>query len=88
MNGEMPKQDDVYELPALGAEIPVAWQSTAAYALEQAVRCPHCRAAIRTVRVVRMVRSQAPFTSTLPRGGRAMVCPECDRIISMELSAL
>jgi len=41
---------------------------------------------MRTVRVVRMTRTQAPFTSTLPRGGRAITCPQCERVLSMELS--
>ena len=78
--------DDVYELPDAEPIIPANWQTAALYTLDSPVRCPHCREPIRTVRVVRMTRTQAPFTSTLPRGGRAITCPQCERVLSMELS--
>ncbi len=85
-------EEDVYDLdasvPSGEQEIPTEWRGGALYTLEQPARCPFCRAPIRTVRVVRLSRSQVAFTSTLPRGGRAMVCPECDRILSMELATL
>ena len=82
--------DDVYELPASGPaeSIPAEWRSTAAYTLEVPVRCPHCDEAIRTIRIVGLIRSQVAFTSTLPRKGRVAVCPECDRILPVELSGL
>ena len=82
--------DDVYELPASGAaeSIPAEWQSTASYTLEVPVRCPHCDEAIRTIRIVGLTRSQVAFTSTLPRKGRVAICPECDRILPVELSGL
>ena len=44
--------------------------------------------AIRTIRIVALTRSQVAFTSTLPRKGRVAVCPECDRILPVELSGL
>jgi hypothetical protein len=82
--------DDVYELsPIEAAEpIPAEWRSPATYALEMAVRCPHCDEAIRTIKIVGLTRSQVAFTSTLPRKGRVAVCPECDRILPAELSGL
>jgi hypothetical protein len=82
--------DDVYELsPSAAAEsIPAEWQSTAAYTLEVPVRCPHCDERIRTIRIVGLTRSQVAFTSTLPRKGRVAICPECDRILPVELSGL
>jgi hypothetical protein len=82
--------DDVYELPPVdgGDAIPDLWQSPAVYNLEMAVRCPHCDEAIRTIRIVQLSRSQVAFTSTLPRKGRIAVCPECDRILPVELSGL
>lgn len=82
--------DDVYEIPAAVVEeaIPAQWQSVATYTLELPVRCPHCREPIRTLRIVGLTRSQVSFTSTLPRKGRVAVCPECDRILSAELSGL
>ena len=66
--------DDVYELPESGAAepIPAEWQSTAAYTLEMAVRCPHCDEAIRTIRIVGLTRSQVALhvnlTAQGPRG--------------------
>ena len=82
--------DDVYELPPVDGAgvIPDEWQSSATYDLEMAVRCPHCDEAIRTIRIVGLSRSQVAFTSTLPRKGRIAVCPECDRILPVELSGI
>ena len=82
--------DDVYELPPVdgAGAIPDEWQSSATYNLEMAVRCPHCDEAIRTIRIVGLSRSQVAFTSTLPRKGRIAVCPECDRILPVELSGI
>ena len=77
------------ELPSDSAEeIPAEWQRGAVYTLELPARCPHCLVPIRTVRVLKLRRTQVAFTSTVPRGGRAIVCPECDRILSVELTAL
>jgi hypothetical protein len=78
--------DDVYEIPALEPEISAEWQGAAVYTLETAVRCPHCREPIRSVRVLALTRTQVSFTSTLPRKGRVLACPECERILSAELS--
>jgi len=60
----------------------------ALYTLESPVRCPQCDNEIRTFRVLRVLRTQASFTSTLPRKGYVVVCPECDRMLSAELSGL
>ena len=82
---------DVYELPAMGtadAEIPAQWRSVASYTLETLARCPHCREPIRSVRVIGLTRTQVSFTSTLPRKGRVMICPECECILSAELTGL
>jgi hypothetical protein len=82
-------QDLTYDLEAVEPDdIPTEWQGGAVYTLEQAVRCPHCREPIRTLRVVRMLRTQVTFTSPLPRAGRALVCPQCERIVSAELSGI
>ena len=70
-------------------EIQADWPpSTALYTLESPARCPHCRKSILTLRVVRVARTQASFTSPLPRGGRVLVCPLCEMIISAELSGI
>lgn len=82
-------KDDAYELSAEdSAEIPTEWQGGPAYELETAARCPHCRNHIQSVRVIRLKRSQVAFMSTLPRGGRALACPACEGILSVELAAL
>jgi hypothetical protein len=88
---EEPLDDDAYELPLDAdrkTEIPAEWEGGAVYALERPARCPQCRGLIRMVRVVRLKRTQVTFTSTLPRGGRVILCPECERILSVELAAL
>jgi hypothetical protein len=78
--------ETVYDLSETDADIPPNWQSAAVYSLERAARCPHCREPLRSVRVVRMTRTQVAFTSTLPRGGRVIACPQCEGILSVELS--
>jgi hypothetical protein len=60
----------------------------AVYTLEFPTRCPQCCAEINSVRVSRLLRTQVSFTSTLPRKGYIIVCPECDGILSAELSGL
>jgi hypothetical protein len=86
--------DDTYVLPDIEAveteaeEILGNWQDVAEYTLELPARCPHCRDPIHTIRVVRMTRSRVQFTSTLPRNGRAFVCPLCERLLSIELSGI
>jgi hypothetical protein len=81
--------DDAYVMPSgEDAEIPAKWQTVATYELDLPARCPNCRNPIRTLKVVRLVRSKVAFTSTLPRGGRVIVCPGCECIMSVELSGL
>ena len=81
---------DVYDLENVTATegIPSEWQSTSSYTLDSAVCCPHCQERITSVRIVGLTRSQVAFTSTLPRKGRVIVCPECERILTAELSGL
>jgi hypothetical protein len=82
-------EDEAYDIGTVeAADIPTEWAGGAVYTLEQAVKCPHCREPIRTLRVVRMLRTQVTFTSPLPRAGRALVCPLCERIVSAELSGI
>lgn len=61
------------------------WQGTARYAPERSLTCPHCREIMTSIKVIRLVRSQVPFTSTLPRRGRVLTCPGCDTILSAQL---
>ena len=86
--------DDAYVMPDLdevkaeAEQILGHWQDVAEYTLELPAKCPHCREPINSVRVVRMTRSKVQFTSTLPRNGRAFVCPLCERLLSIELSGI
>ena len=79
---------DTDEVKAEAEELLGNWQHVAEYTLELPARCPHCREPIHTIRVVRMTRSKVAFTSTLPRNGRAFVCPQCERLLSVELAGI
>ena len=50
--------------------------------------CRTAHAQMRTFKVFRLLRASVSFTSTLPRKGYVIVCPECERPISSELSGL
>lgn len=60
----------------------------AVYTVEAPVVCPHCEAEVRAFRVLRLLRTHVSFTSTLPRKGYVITCPECRRLLSAELSGL
>ena len=60
----------------------------AEYTLEAPLTCPKCKAEISSVQVVRLLRAQVNFTSTLPRRGHVMVCPECRGILSAGLGGM
>jgi hypothetical protein len=76
----------------LGAETApeesTARDSEAEYALEYPCNCPHCLHSLRTVAVVRILRTKVNFTSTMPRRGRAVICPKCRNILTVELTTL
>ena len=89
-------EDDAFVIPDGDAavrpdgnvEIPAEWRAKSFYTLETPARCPFCREPVRTLNVIRLMRTQVTFTSTLPRGGRVLVCPSCERIISAELAVI
>jgi len=56
------------------------------YRLEAPMRCPHCAKDITTIRVLRALRTQVSFTSTLPRKGYVIICTECTGMLSSALS--
>ena len=60
--------------------------SEAEYTLEYVAVCPTCRTQLRTVRVVRLLRTRVNFTSLLPRHGRIVICPSCRAILSAALT--
>ena len=61
-------------------------ETEAEYTLENSVKCPHCEADLDVLKVVRLLRTRVNFTSTLPRRGRVLACPECQKIVSAELA--
>jgi len=87
---ELPPDDGVYDLTESAPSRRRARPSGrgAIYTLEFPTRCPQCCTEISVVRVSRLLRTQVSFTSTLPRKGYIIVCPECDGILSAELSGL
>jgi hypothetical protein len=79
--------DDLVEKPTAGeAGAQPCREVEAEYTLEYPVRCPHCDEQLEVVRVVRMLRSKVNFTSLLPRRGRVISCPKCQKVLSAELS--
>jgi hypothetical protein len=83
-------REEVYELsvPDVPPPTPKTTDRGAVYTLEFPTNCPQCCKKIHTVRVSRLIRTQVSFTSTLPRKGYIIVCPECDGMLSAELSGL
>ena len=71
---------------AAGEEQDVAGDSEAEYTLEYPVTCPHCTHTIKVIKVVRLLRTRVHFTSSLPRRGRALICPDCRSVLSGELT--
>ena len=82
------RADDEQEIPAVESRTPSEWQGTAVYEVERPVKCPHCHEWIRAVRVVELTRAKVAFTSMLPRGGRVVVCPQCEQILSADVAGL
>jgi hypothetical protein len=74
--------------PAEAPEETTARDSEAEYSLEYPCKCPHCLQILRTVAVIRMLRTKVNFTSTMPRRGRAVICPQCRKVLTVELNTL
>jgi RNase P subunit RPR2 len=67
-------------------ETPGISDGEAEYAVEYAAVCPACEHDLTSVTVIRLLRTRVNFTSTLPRHGRALICPNCRTILSAGLS--
>ena len=52
-------------------------QTEAEYTLEGPVACGGCHQHTQQVEVVRLLRTKVNFTSSLPRRGYVVVCPNC-----------
>lgn len=76
MPGENPAVEAGFEDREMEAE----------YTLEYPVKCPACSQVIKSLQVVRLLRTKVNFTSMLPRRGRVMVCVSCKKILSAELA--
>jgi hypothetical protein len=76
------------EDPELQSELAASMENKieAEYTLETPVRCPACGERVASLKAVRLVRSQVNFTSTLPRRGRVIACPNCLAIVPAELT--
>ena len=57
----------------------------AEYTMEIPLPCPHCKAQIQTVMIVRLLRLRVNFVSSLPRRGHVVACPRCRGILSAAL---
>jgi len=78
--------DDAVKALAADAGEGVVRDSDAEYTLEYAATCPRCGETIKTLRVIRLLRTRVNFVSTLPRRGRVLACPLCRTVISGELT--
>ncbi len=70
---------------ATSQDLETSHEAEAEYTLEYAARCPHCGEEIDVVNVARLLRTRVNFTSTLPRRGHVVACPNCNTIISADL---
>ena len=59
----------------------------AEYALERSVKCPSCTQTVQKFNVVRTLRTKVNFTSNLPRRGYAILCPNCDAVMSANIGS-
>jgi hypothetical protein len=64
----------------------VVRDSEAEYTLEYQAGCPKCGQLVKTVKVIRLLRTRVNFVSTLPRYGRILACPLCRAILGGELT--
>jgi hypothetical protein len=53
----------------------------AEYTLETPAVCPSCRKSIKSLQVIRLLRTKVNFTSALPRRGYTAICPACHSIV-------
>ena len=60
--------------------------SEAEYTFEYPANCPRCNQEIKTLKVIRLLRTRVNFTSSLPRRGRVLICPNCRSILGGELT--
>jgi hypothetical protein len=76
------------QAPEPAPSAPADHGAGALYKLEAPARCPECAQHISTIRVLRAIRVQVSFTSTLPRKGYVILCPECGGMLSAALTGV
>ena len=64
------------------AEVLDSLEIEAEYTLESMVKCPTCTEPLRHFIVVRLLRTKVNFTSSLPRRGDVVACPNCHAAVS------
>jgi len=75
--------------PVMTQGVPLtAAPAGAVYTLESPAHCPECDTEITTIHVIRVMRTQVSFTSTLPRKAYVIACPACKKLLSAGLSGL
>jgi hypothetical protein len=75
-------------LPVMTQGTAPAAPAGAVYTLESPAQCPECDTEITTIHVIRVMRTQVSFTSTLPRKAYVIACPACRKLLSAGLSGL
>ena len=75
-------------LPVMPQGAAAAGSAGAVYTLESPAQCPECDSEITTIHVIRVMRTQVSFTSTLPRKAYVIACPACRKLLSAGLSGL
>ena len=73
---------------AVETETAESLEYEAEYTIEAPVKCPLCKAQVKTVNVLRMLRSRVNFTSNLPRRGWVAACPSCHGIVTVGVASL
>ena len=68
------------------ADVDYVRDSEAEYTLEYAAVCPSCSEVLNSVKVIRLLRTRVNFTSTLPRHGRVIICPNCRTVLAASLN--
>jgi hypothetical protein len=57
----------------------------AIYSLETWVRCPSCQQTIKSIGVVRLLRTRVNFVSGVPRRGYLTICIQCRSILPADI---
>ena len=57
----------------------------AEFTLESPASCPACKDEIRSLNVVRVLRTRVNFTSTVPGRGYLFLCPSCRAIVPVRV---